>query len=93
MQKSTKKTIAILAGGSILGFILGRTTQSCPALPPGSSGAPDVPALQRISADLVNMCDQIRPVALQLEAALADDREISTSEAYALYRQFSRMTR
>ena len=90
MKESTKKTIAISVVGGFVGYMIGRATGPCPAVSAGRD-APDIPALQRISGDLVYMCDQIRPIALQLESALADDQEISTSEAYALWNQMRRL--
>lgn len=92
MNKATKKTFALVGGGAVVGIILGSAFKRCPAIAPAARGEPDIPALQRIAGDIVNMCDMIRGPALQLEEALADDGEISTAEAYALYQQFQRLT-
>jgi hypothetical protein len=92
MQKATKRAIGIGLISGVVGYILGRAT--APArLPPAERVAPDVPPLQRMAGDIVYMCDQIRGPALELEAALADDREIDPGEAYALMQQVTRLAR
>jgi hypothetical protein len=90
MKQSTKMAIGIGLMGGALGYVLGRLTAP-PRLPPGERVAPDVPALQRIAGDIVYMCDQVRPTALQLQAALADDRQIDASEAFAIMQQAGRL--
>lgn len=92
MKRETKKTIALVVGGTIVGWMLGNSTKTCPRQG-GAREEPDIPQLQRIAGDLVNMCEQITPVALQIEASLADDREIDAGEAYAMYQQFRTLSR
>lgn len=92
MKTETKRAIGAGLIGGVLGYVFGRIT--APARrPPAERVAPDVPPLQRMAGDMVYMCDQIRGPALELESALADDREIDTAEAYALMQQITRLAR
>ncbi len=84
------------AGGVVISKLIAGTGLPVLGIPPRREVSEGAPPLRRIMEDVVNACDQFRPVAQQFIAATGDSSEagtdLSTGELYAIYRQLERLT-
>ncbi len=96
----TVKSLLIFGAGIGAGFIGFKllSTTGIPVI--GVSGAPPdraagAPPIRRIAEDMINMCDEFRPVLRQMVVATAPGSEsgqdISTGELYSLFQQMNRL--